>query len=782
MATPLDTGADNLNSVLFPLLGPVAGTGSQSIEDCVIELATAIANAKHAGVASANTKQFVSDLLLSPIREIGNSLKDLFLLDTATAGTSCQDGGDGVYYNPDDGEPCDPSVEAMNNYRAAVTDAMSDPFFAMAGAALNVLQVAGDQAITVFDGSNDTNSDGTLKNQGVNRQVASRVSLIIRQLIFNAKSAPTQIGGLVMFSLEHGIPAIEAELLYLRQMKKLVKDTVAEASSLPPSMIPSFPNASAATLLCEAELHLKAVRDGLNTTKVFNRSELSQATDKTCRAKDVIYSGGIDEAFLKQLKNLYGLTDLQYNTIKNMKFMPDPTYRLRTLQLIKYNALLQNADVTVQVFYKNLQKFLVNLDGLTGIHIADIIAMIIEVIRREIATVRAMLEADASGFDLQADALGIANTNPSSTQNRSGLKLSDNSSARQATPGRADVFSYASTQATAYVALSVLCPLLQKLQLVYDKIRVVLEANDSVLALIKKVCGDLQSGSCGANDGADRINESLQTFLSATENRLDGISRGNQGISTAGQALLAQIDNHQAFLLCFRDKVQNLHLNLGIDPAIIAAAMNIAALVKRYPELKNSLQNLSPAALGGTNDEINVTDALIKAIQCLLLQCGNTFLSSTARQAMETLDGLNLTVDSSKISIGRLDEGTKKAAQVGNNRRLQNFLRAIQSLQRLTSVSISDLCAIKPTSMQQSDESKAKEAAQKKRDEDLLREYYRTHPEARAEALRRGDTSPAAFDLREGAPVDEGVMALRAEIARNHAALQAMPLAKSSLP
>lgn len=764
MATPLDTSAANLNSVLFPLLGPTAGNGSQSIEDCILELASAIAKAKHAGVASANTKQFVSDLLLSPIKEVGNALSELFMLDQAT-NSDCFEGEDGKFYSDSDGQPCSPTMEAMGNYSDAVRQAMEDPFFAMAGAALNVLQVAGDQAIAVFDGSNDTNADGTLKNQGLNRQVASRVSLIIRQLIFNAKSAPTQIGGLVMFSLEHGIPAIEAELLYLRQMKALVKDTVSEASSLPPSMIPSFPNASATTLLCEAELHLRNVRDGLNTTKKFNRSELSQATDKTCRARDVIYSGGIDEAFLSQLKNLYGLTDLQYNTIKNMKFMPDPTYRLRTLQLIKYNALLQNADVTVQVFYKNLQKFLVNLDGLTGIHIADILAMIIEVIRREIATVRAMLEADASGFDLQADALGIANTNPASTQNRSATKLSDNKAARQATPGRADVFSYASTQATAYVALSVLCPLLQKVQLIYDKIRVVLEANDSVLALIKKVCGDLQTGSCGANDGADRINESLQTFLSATENRLDGISRGNQGISTAGQALLAQIEHHQTFLLCFRDKVQNLHLNLGIDPAIIAAAMNIAALVKRYPELKQSLQNLSPAALGDTNDEINVSDALIKAIQCLLLQCGNTFLSSTARQAMETLDGLSLVADSSKITIGKLDEGTRKAAQVGNNRRLQNFLRAIQSLQRLTSININTLCDIKPTSMQQSDESRS--AAKKAKQAEL-------------DAAKLSGVSTAAkgtLDSREAAPVDQGVAAQRASRDQKAAAAGATPLA-----
>jgi hypothetical protein len=643
---------------------------------------------------------------------------------------------------------------------------MSDPFFALAGAALNVLQVAGDQAITVFDGTNDTNADGTLKNEGVNRQVASRISLLVRQLIFNAKSAPTQIGGLVMFSLEHGIPAIEAELLYLRQMKKLVKDTVAASSSLPPSMIPSFPNASAATLLCEAELHLRAVRDALNTTKKLNRPEPPPAADKTCRAKDVIYSGGVDAAFLKQLKNLYGLTDLQYNTIKNMKFMPDPTYRLRTLQLIKYNALLQNTDVTVQVFYKNLQKFMVNLDGLTGIHIADILAMIIEVIRREIATVRAMLEADAAGFDLQADALGIANTDPKSTQNRSGVKLSDNKDARQATPGRADVFSYASTQATAYVALSVLCPLLKKVQLVYDKIRRVLEANDAVLALIKRVCGDLQTGSCGANDGADRINDSLQTFLSATENRLDGISRSNQGLSSAGQALIAQIDSHQAFLLCFKEKVTNLRLNLGIDPALIAAAMNIAAMVKRYPQMKEALKNLSPSAIGGVDDEINVADSLIKAVQCLLLQCGNTFLSSSARQALSTLEGLSLTVDSSQISIGKLDEGTRKAAQVGNNRRLQNFLRAIQSLQRLTSVSISDLCAIKPTSMQQSDESKA--AAKKKQKADAAKLSADFDASL---GLKNG-----TLDARLAGPQDQGMLVLRAAGDRKASVESATPL------
>jgi hypothetical protein len=198
---------------------------------------------------------------------------------------------------------------------------MENPFDALFTAQLNVLSIAGDQVTAVFAGTGDPNNSNAMQREGVVRQVRDRVQMLVRQLIFNAKAAPQQLGGLLFFALQEGIPAIEAELLYLGMMKRLVQDLVSEASALPPSMIPGFPNASATDLLCQAEMHLRAVRDELNNRKTFNRSEMTQATDKTCEARDVIASGTMAETFARQLKNLYGLTDLQFNTLKNMKFM-----------------------------------------------------------------------------------------------------------------------------------------------------------------------------------------------------------------------------------------------------------------------------------------------------------------------------------------------------------------------------------------------------------------------------------------------------------------------------
>lgn len=728
-SSPLQTFNDTASMALDLTDASFAGQGS-SLQDCIAELVANLAVAQYTGGYSQSaTFKYVSDLLTAPYNELKHLGSVLFSPPSSS--------GAGV---------SDPAINTA--YLESVAKAMLNPSATLWTSQLNILADAADNLFRNVVWDNSTDKTG---NQSA-VQAISRTSMVLKQLIMDGTNASANVGGLIQFGCTEAIPAIESELTYIRKLKAAMRNLVDQTAGLPPSMIPGLPNAAASEALCWAERYLAECRDELHLTHKFNKSLFSQAGDKVCEAKSDIYDpgAGLGANFANQLKNAFGLNDLQFNTLRAAfsttdgykRLMPNPQFRLQSIYVMKLNALIQATDPPIIQFYANLKKLQVTLSSLNGLYLADIFAQLIEVLRREIHMIRLSLEADAAGLNVQADLYNIdalraatpaaakpksnfavsAPLAPSAAQTATAQqKLAAQRSASWApsdpknpkpnanvshtftqtttTTGSSDVYSYLGNQAAAYSQLVCLCTIMDKVQYLYSGIQRILNGEDAIMNQLRKFLGEFDVVQCGDPAGADNINTAVKAFLKVAEARLAGTVKTNDQIYAQYQSVISACEAHERFLLCLQSECNRFLGLFGLSTQIIAAAMNIAALAKRSAALYKSLRNANLATLGGQGESYNSLDAIVKALQCLILQCNNPFLSATARAALRKFQADSDRIKSSAITFGQLDEAPGAGAAMGNNARLQAFFKLIQALQRLTSMNIEDLCKITPAAI-----------------------------------------------------------------------------------
>lgn len=690
MADAFDT-LDDINATTAAVMGnqslvDVLAPSQGAIDSCITDLVIALAGASSVagpGQESA-TSNYILDLLVSPFEEAGSALTELFA--PAPGELDNSDGYAGL----------------VSQLAKQLATAAFNPFQAMAAAQLNVLEVGGQGMVDALFAGPDGKSS-------VVAEISDRTKFVLRQLLMDPSNDAVNLLGLVFFAVDEALPAIQNELVYCRKLRQIANQLGEEASNLPPSFSPKMPNLATADLLCQAEGHLKIVQSDLRQNRTWNAGEFGAATDNVCEAKSVIFNGNLPESFLAQLKNLYGLNDLQLGALRKFNFLPRATYRLRTIELLFWDNALQKADPAVQQFHANLIELLDVINSLSGLHLADIFEQIVEIIRRQIRVVRAQLEANGAGFKLDVDwhAMGVPSTENGVRDQRQPLvseqmrqgRLPPSSAVTTATDGGTDVGAYIGSQASAYATLSALCFVMGRVQTMQAKIQRLLDLNSSLMGTLRSFVAMYGGADCGDTTGAAKIDLAVKALIRASEDRLSGRSRDNIVVQQSQKALLAAIDGHQAWLTCIRSRLfggrEDLLRIVNGVLAVATAVKNITALARTSAALYEKLASLGIGKdLTGQDKETNVLDALVAALQCFVLQCNNPDLTSLVKYAIGYLGADASRSKAKLLRISALDELPRYAKKVGNNRRIAALLRLIRALQRLTSPSITELCNI----------------------------------------------------------------------------------------
>lgn len=760
--------------------------GGSGIVGCLTELVTGLVTAQYVGgYGDSAFGSYLLDLLISPINEFGGLLKALFI-----------PGGAPV---PDDFEFW--SAANLKN----IGQSFLNPFTSMWMGQFNVLSASLDEFVRgVFW---DPSSEQT-GNRSMGQQISDRVSLAIHQLFTDGEKIVGGIGGMLLFALFEGIPALEAEISYIRKMRGAMKKLLAQSCKLPPSMMPGLPNAIITEHLCRALKELEIVRNTLSAKNTMDVGHFNTATKETCLAKECIYdpSKGLDGNLAMQFKNMFGLDDKQFNTLRDFSkgkvgaLMPDPRFRLQTIIVRRYNGMLQATDPQLLKFHENMKEFNNTLNGFGAIYLGDVFARIVELLRQQIQMIKYQLDADAAGFSVQSDIKKIdelrpygasreqweysnnwgpgvggttgqptskptdgsykvaqANTNNLSANSNATDKQVDEAynrsvnwkpadpknpnynadgSARVDTTQTghkmvstdvksqgSDIYAYIATQANAYVILMSLCFVMGQMQKLFKGVNAILAGNDRIMNSIKKFVTAYGVNACGDPYGAEDINNNVMRFMQVAEARLAGSVRTNQPVQEAYKGVVLALDKHEKFLMCMRREINNFLKYLGISTELIAAVMNLIALARTVYQLYKALSSLDLLNMfkfRWSLSRANILDVLLKALQCLILQCNNPFMSSLARMAAARFQKQKSAEQSKSVTMAMMDEGASVAQKMGNNNRLSALFKLIMAIQKLTSMNIEELCAIQTktvpakTLSQQAAEAAAGDAAAKR--------------------------------------------------------------------
>ncbi len=753
------TDTDNPDALILSMVG---GNG---LVGCLTELVTGLATAESIGISDSSLSGYVLDLLMSPVNEMKGLLNALFV--PGATGTANDDW----------------DIFNKANLKE-IGQSFLNPFTAIWEGQFNVLSTSADEFLRGVLWDPSTEETG---NRSLVQQTWDRLKLLVTQPIFAGQKIAEGIGGMLLFAITEGIPAIEAEIIYIKKMRGSMRKLLSQACKLPPSMMPGLPNAIITEHLCRAIKELTVVRDDLASSNVLDVDHVNTAAKEVCLAKESIYdpSKGLDGNLAMQFKNMFGLSDVQFNTLRDFgsgklgALMPDPRFRLQSIMVQRYNAMIQATDPQLLTFHENMKELNNVLAGFGNLYLGDVFARIVELLRKQLVMLKANLEADAAGFSVQSDLLSVDELRPfgasrdqwqyandwGSGTGSAGLpakkpttadvKAGRDDTSKQAfytakgpyaatdastdeafnrarnwqaadaknpdynangTPRvteqtghlqvqtdvqsqGSDIYSYVSTQANAYVMLLSLCSLMEQMQKLYKGVNNILNGTDRVMQAIKKFVYAYGVNVCGDPYGAEDINTNVVNFMKVCEERLNGRTRTNLPVQRAYQGVQQALDKHEKFLLCMRREINNFLKYLGLSTQLIAALMNIIALARSVADLVKAMMSLDLLGLfkfRWTLSRTNILDVLLKALQCLVLQCNNPFMSSLARLAMSRFNDTRNKEVSKAVTMAMMDEGPRIAQKMGNNNRLAAFMRLIQDLQRLTSMDINALCAIKP--------------------------------------------------------------------------------------
>ncbi len=646
--------------------------GSLNLDSCILKLATALGTGGSAvttdGLADSGTATYAVEALTSPFVEASSALHDLLV----PAGTD---------FSADEG-----FADMASTLAKSMFDAFSGNMLSMFAGQVNVIEFTGNQIADAYGGSD-----------GIGPQISDRLAYILRMELTSKDEAGLGLLGLLVYGIQSTIPAVTNELVYIRKMKSALKKSLRETSKLPPSMQPNLPNAEASDLLCQAAGHLKNVHDQLRGNRIWNKPEFGQATEKVCAAKDAIGNGKMSKVFARHIKNMYGLSDMQANALAKFQFMPDPQFRIATMQLLFWGNALQRADPPIKAFHANLIDLMNTIESLTSLHVADMLAQVVQILHRQINEVRRQLEASGAGFTLTQEGAGSLGVDWAAL----GVPAPPTPAgagdpALQPREGGQDISSYVGVQTGAYATLTVLCYLMKRTERLQGALNRLIKLNSKIMLQIKSFVSRFAAEDCGDIEGAKVVGEQLKRYLTAAEERLRGRTSHNRDVQASGAALKSALDAREAYLNCLMDRLtlgNAAFLSAATDvAAVIQAVRQLAALAATSTQLARQLQSLS--VLSG--EKTNFLDVIVEALQCFLLQCSNPTLSDIASKALDYFSAQKSRDKAKALTIGQLDRLPRAATKAGVNSRIAALLRLILALQKLTSPDISDLCNIKP--------------------------------------------------------------------------------------
>lgn len=673
----------DLNAVTNPIINTRAlDDVLPALDTCLAELIFSLASARTSGLRDSETKKFINDALVTPFNEAARSLSQLFIPDQESLEQAAEVGGTG---------------QMVTEYTSQVVEAIRNPIAAILQQQSAVFEQGVERVGDILLGTGDSGRPG---QSGVVGEIYDQVEFLLTDLFTSEQRAGRNLGGLLMFAIDEVVPSIDLELTYLKRMRQSITTTVEEVSKLPASLVPQLPSVVGSIKLCDVERHLNRVIDDLRRSRRWNRSEFSAATQKVCATKDILVNGVIPFEDRGLVKNITGWDDRQLNAIQGLKFMPNASYRVATVELVSLNTFVQQHDVSVIAFHRNVNSLLDTLRGIVNVHVSDVISLIVEVLRNQIRALRADLEAQSQGIGP-----GVPAGMPDSVVNPSQTNELSTGVTRTNKQYVTDVYAQMSTQLSGYVVLSGLCFIMERTQQIYSTVEAILSNNSRFTRMILKFVDYYGASDCGTDNGSAIINSKLQSFLRASEDRLRGRTRTNEVLRIRADELRVAIRQHERFLTCIRDRMFLGRTNIIEKSTLFAgaatAAKNLWSLVHKQPDIYETIRDMDiKKVFGIEKTEYNALDAVMRALQCIVLQCDNQFVSSLARLAQTQFQGDFDRRKARSLTVSSLDEMPKISRESAQNARVAAFLRTIQSLQRLTSVDISELCQVPTNQLQ----------------------------------------------------------------------------------
>jgi hypothetical protein len=687
----LDSIGD-VNAVMESLVSqPPMKVQLGSLEQCIAELALTLAKVSNIPAKDRQRKTALSEALKAPIDQIGGALKDLFV--------------------PGDDELPEDTGEAIQAYASQVSEAFRDPVLAFIKTQKALFNTELDRLGDVFL-SGYTDAQGKPK-AGYFPKVWDTLHFLFTQLFYDSEKSGTSIAGMLWYAVSEVIPATDVELRYLKRMKKAVRGCLEGVANLPPNMQPGIPNLWATTELCEVEKHLKRVAEELQSKSTWNRGEFGSATTHLCDAAAVMGNGVLPLKGREFVKNLTGWDDRQLNSLQSMAFLPDVGFRFKLIELTTLNRYLQQQDRHVKSFYRNLKGFLDTLASLTNVDLGDVLSVIVMVIRNHVAIIRADMKAQADGFlnnqaaqdysKLESDKKIKTEVDKSTGQTKivgTGATAKEVTAAKEAT--NTDVFSYMSSQATNFAALSALCFIFKKIQAIQGTLQTLLDINNKAISAVLKFCNYFNAQECGDDEGAKYINDNLYAFLKVVDERLQGKGPSNAVIADRAKGLLAKIEAHEKFIRCIQQRLTFGNKTFLVATLAISTIKNIVAMANSYKDLKKRIQDLTFLSIDGPSawSTRNILDTLLKALQCLVARCDNPMLTTVAKMAEDQFREFREVSIVDGIDAAYFDRVPSASRESSAGTRMGAFFRLYQALMQIVNMDLNLLCNLDPTKEQ----------------------------------------------------------------------------------
>ena len=661
----------------------------------------------YSGQSASSTK--LSAAMTKPITDTYDLFKDILIPNNGATG------------GPTSGSSV---LDTMIN---SVTDALSDPLTAI----FKLQQATLQQSLgTLYDATiQPLSPDSNPADQSLITQYVDQVMLVGKSLFFSP-NAEGNMRAIYLFAFKHGIPAIDTELTYLKQIRGAVSTCFQQASFIPAQIDVSLANTSLLNDLCIADRDLRIVSRKLRTQGVFDRATLQDATAHVCHAKDTIYTGATDS--LESFIGINGIkvTDLQAFLNSSLaQVLPGINFRLACAELQFLRNQLKIEDQYILTLYNNIINAVALLKSLEQLPLGEMLSLIINVIQMQISALRIQLESgDPAGSLNQITAQAAANkdiatyikqqgealvTTTASQDQLQQFYVNVNNYARQrlaaanAIPAqpKTDVWTYISSMVGAYSILAVLCPLMNTIPKIFNIIQDILDVQQGFAAELQAIIDLFDVTPCGDPQGGAVVITLIDNFLLACQNHSNRRSiddpsnaiNSTTDLQAAATALNIAIKQRETFLYCMKS-----HLGLGIGQLEVALSVasdavaieeNIAGLATQFSDLYETLKTADLSRLLGTNGQSSsALDTLIKAVQCLVLNCDNPVISKIANNVLNQVQDSYDIADSQTISMGTFDGIPAVGKKCIDNDRLQRLLNVIDQINQLLNLDFSTLC------------------------------------------------------------------------------------------
>jgi hypothetical protein len=204
-----------------------------------------------------------------------------------------------------------------------------------------------------------------------------------------------------------------------------------------------------------------------------------------------------------------------------------------------------------------------------------------------------------------------------------------------------------------------------------------------------------------------RVVEASKTYVSRLEDRLNGKTTENEAVRMAAADMLDAIKEHEQFLRCFKSQLSGGSKTMeraltaysavaNISSSVGAMLLQLKQIARLYPQIRQSLRTMDLARLMGLDGQTySALDAAVGALQCLLAQCDNPYISELTSTAVTQFRREYAKNRATAVTMGSLDEVPKSGMLAIVLKKAQAAQRLIQMINSLLNFNIKDLCAIK---------------------------------------------------------------------------------------